>query len=244
MLQSRLCVAAVDVPRQLTPARLLRFAFLIVLSCLAYLLLSSQHRPVDSPPILDLSASAELCPTPDNTLPLHPTFILAARGESEPISDRTHWVANQDILPFRLRDDLGIDMVPFPSYHACSVNVVPSSRSYRSITWKSSDIMLGFATDVKRMTTHLPLWSHWLSSIKDVPPLLLVLTEDNLNSTEKKIRQNLLVYAKEVGVNLQITPRKAKRYQERYLMLVEEMWKAATKLEAEQGVVTEWFSFA
>jgi hypothetical protein len=113
--------------------------------------------------------------------------------------------------------------------------------------------MFGMSTIPDRVLASLDVWSHWLPSslqpldpnsslIKELP-LALILTPPP-NPTEAARMREAVDEAQSLGMKVQMKAAEATRFETRYFALVQEMWNEATRIQAEEGVVTEWFVLA
>jgi hypothetical protein len=135
----------------------------------------------------------------------------------------------------------------------CKIHPVPSSPLPAvPRTWSNNKIMFGMSTTPDRVLYNLPVWAHWLPSVKGSLdssssasanlPLVLILTPP-LNPTEAARMTEAVEEAQALGMNVKMRKKEADRFETRYFGLAQEMWIEAQKREAEQGIKTEWFLF-
>ncbi|KAI7943521.1 hypothetical protein MJO28_011049 [Puccinia striiformis f. sp. tritici] len=159
--------------------------------------------------------------------------------------------------PRRFRKDLeaeeGCPVYKVPAIDADPVEFGPvksfipslggSQRGCRPIATRKVGFMFGFATSQSRTLKYLPRWYDWLNNTKTVEiETVMVLISPNENNSDTNWEIEMI--GKALGFPLKIKSVSAKRYEWRYMRLVQHMWLEALKRESEGHHRTDWFTLA
>ncbi|KAJ3195119.1 hypothetical protein HDU82_002224 [Entophlyctis luteolus] len=182
-------------------------------------------RPVTSMPSLSVLFQADSAPT-----------LIFGVSHLEETSDRTWFAPLEKTSDPTTLWQIGASLPPAHSKVYAVPALVPKKRLLPLPSMDS--FIFGVATSAERALPNLPVWSHWLKNrtSKHLSSPLIVSYHKDITNTreEKKSRSQVLRAAKRENLDVRFVPTAIKRYEQRVLFLLRELWVASSPK-------TKWF---